>query len=104
MSNNEKLELLYGIKTQFKFTRQYKIPINNIEAHMMKCKKWNFLVAYNVQFAVDYDTKLIYALNVTQSPTDHYQLPDVADKAINNIGKVSKYRSLDTLYLNQISL
>lgn len=39
MSNNEKLELLYGIKTQFKFTRQYKIPINNIEAHMMKCKK-----------------------------------------------------------------
>ena len=104
MTNDEKLELLYDIRTQFKFTGQDKIPMNDIEARMMKGKKGNFLVAYNVQSAVDYDTKLICALNVTQSPTDHYQLPGVADKAINNIGKVPKHMSADTIYLNQISL
>ena len=104
ISDDKKLELLYDIKTQFKLTGQDKIPMNDIEARMMKGKKGNFLVAYNVQSAVDYDTKLICALNVTQSPTDHYQLPDVADKAINNIGKKPKYISADTIYLNQISL
>ena len=104
MSDNEKLELLYDIRTQFKFTGQYKIPMNDIEACMMKGKKGNFLIAYNVQSAVDYDTKLIYALNITQNPTDHYELPAVADKAINKTGKVPKYMSADTIYLNQISL
>ena len=104
MSDDEKLELLYDIRTQFKFTGQDKIPMNDIEARMMKGKKGNFLVAYNVQSAVDYDTKLICALNVTQNPTDHYELPAVADKAINNMGKVPKYMSADTIYLNQISL
>lgn len=104
MFDNEKLELLYDIRTQFKFTGQDKIPRNDIEARMMKGKGGNFLVAYNVQFAVDYNTKLICALNVTQSPTDHYQLPGVADKAINNMGKVPKHMSADTIYLNQIIL
>ena len=42
--------------------------MNDIESRMMKGKKGNFLVAYNVPSAVDYETKLIYALNVTQSP------------------------------------
>ena len=104
MSDNEKLELIYDIQTQFKFTGQDKIPMNDIEARMMKGKKGNFLVAYNIQSAVDYDTKLICALNVTQKPTDHYELPEIADKAINNIGKVPKHMSADTIYLNQISL
>ena len=104
MSDYEKLELLYGIRTQFKFTGQDKIAMNDIGACMVKGKKGNFLVDYNVQSAVDYDTKLICALNVTQNPTDHYELPAVADKAINNMGKVPKYMGADTIYLNQISL
>lgn len=104
MSDNEKLELLYDIRTQFKFIGQDKISMNDIEAHMIKDKKGNFLVAYNVQFAVDYDTKMICALHITQPPTDHYQLPEAADKAINNTGKVPTYMSADTIYLNQISL
>ena len=66
--------------------------MNDIEARMMKGKKGNYLVAYNMQSAVDYDTKLICGLHVTQSPTDHYELPDIADKAINNIGK--KFQSI----------
>ena len=104
MTDEEKLELIYDIQTQFKFTGQDKIPLNDIEARMMKGKKGNFMVAYNIQSAVDYDTKLICALNVTQKPTDHYELPEIANKAINNIGKTPKYMSADTIYLNQISL
>ena len=104
MNDDEKLELLYDINTQFKLTTQDKIPVNDIEARFMKGKKGNFLIAYNVQSAVDYDTKLICATNVTQKPTDHYELPSIADKAINNINKVPEYMSVDTIYLNQISL
>ena len=104
MIDDDKLELLYTINTQFKLTTQDKIPVNDIEARFMKGKKRNFLIAYNVQFAVDYDTKLICVINVTQKSTDHYELPSIADKAINNINKVPEYMSVDIIYLNQISL
>ena len=70
----------------------------------MKGKKGNFMIAYNIQSAVDYDTKLICAINVTQNPTDHYELPPIAERAIQNIKTTPKYISADTIYLNQISL
>ena len=104
MSDEDKLELLYGIETQFTFTGQDRIPVNDIEARFMKGKKGNYMVAYNIQSAVDYDTKLICAINVTQSPTDHYELPTIAKKAIQNVNTKPKYISADTIYLNQISL
>ena len=104
MSVEDKLELLYSIKTQFTFTNQKKIPVNDVEARFMKGKKGNFMVAYNIQSAVDYDTKLICAINVTQNPTDHYELPEIAEKTIKNINTKPKYISADTIYLNQISL
>ena len=104
MSDEDKLELLYGIETQFTFTGQDRIPVNDIEARFMKGKKGNYMVAYNIQSAVDYDTKLICTINVTQSPTDHYELPAIAKKAIQNVNTKPKYISADTIYLNQISL
>ena len=104
MNDEDKLELLYGIETQFTFTGQDRIPVNDIEARFMKGKKGNFMVAYNIQSAVDYDTKLICAINVTQNPTDHYELPPIAERAIRNIQTTPKYISADTIYLNQISL
>ena len=57
--------------------------MNDIEARKMKGKKGNFYIAYNIQSAVDYETKLICAINVTQSTTDHYELPKIADKTIH---------------------
>lgn len=104
MDDEDKLELLYGIETQFTFTGQDRIPVNDIEARFMKGKKGNYMVAYNIQSAVDYDTKLICAINVTQNPTDHYELPNIAERAIRNINTKPKYISADTIYLNQISL
>ena len=100
----DKIELLYDFETQFTFIGQNTIPVNDIEAKFMKGKKRNFLVAYNVQSAVDYDTKLICAINVTQSPTDHYELQPITERAIQNIQTTPKYISADTIYLNQISL
>ncbi|WP_297980870.1 transposase [uncultured Methanobrevibacter sp.] len=104
LSDDDKLELLYDISTQFTLTGQNTIPVNDIEARFMKSKKGNQMVAYNIQSAVDYDTKLICAINVSQRPTDHYELPEIAEKAINNIGKVPQTMSADTIYLNEISL
>ena len=104
LSDDDKLELLYDISTQFTLTGQNTIPVNDIEARFMKGKKGNQMVAYNIQSAVDYDTKLICAINVSQRPTDHYGLPEIAEKAINNIGKVPQTISADTIYLNEISL
>lgn len=104
MNIEDKIELLYDIETQFTFTGQDKIPVNDIEARFMKGKKGNFMIAYNIQSAVDYDTKLICAINVTQNPTDHYELPPIAERAIQNIKTTPKYISADTIYLNQISL
>ena len=39
MDNEDKLELLYGIKTQFTFTGQDKIPVNDIKSRFMKKKE-----------------------------------------------------------------
>ena len=62
------------------------------------------MICYNIQSAIYYDTKLICTINVTQSPTDHYELPAIAKKAIQNVNTKPKYISADTIYLNQISL
>ncbi len=59
--------------------------------------------SYNIQYEVDYDIKLICAINVTQNPKDYYELPKITEKAIKNINTKSKYISAYTIYLNQIS-
>ena len=104
MKTSDKLELLYDIETQFTLTGQNTIPVNDIEARWMKNKKGNFEISYNLQNAFDYDSKLICALNVVSNPTDHYELPGIADKAIENIETKPKHISADNIYLNQISL
>ena len=71
MGVEDKIELLYCIDTQFTFAGQDKIPVNDMKARFMKGKKENFIIAYNIQSSVDYDTKLICAINITQNPTDY---------------------------------
>lgn len=104
MKTSDKLELLYDIETQFTMTGQNTIPVNDIEARWMKNKKGNMEISYNIQNAFDYDSKLICALNVVSSPTDHYELPGIVDKAMENIKCKPEHVSADCCYLNQISL
>ena len=49
MDDEDKLELLYGIKTQFTSIGHDRIPVNDIEARFMKGKKGNYMVVYNIQ-------------------------------------------------------
>ncbi len=39
MDDEDKLELLYRIETQFTYTGQDRIPVNDIKARFMKDKK-----------------------------------------------------------------
>lgn len=43
------------------------------------------MIVYNIKFAVDYNTKLICVINITQSYTDYQELPNIAEMAIRNI-------------------
>lgn len=104
LDDEDKINVLKQIKEQFTKTEQEKIPLNDIEARKMKGKRGNYKIAYNVQSAVDSESKLICAITVSQNPTDHKELPKIADKAIKNIGKKPKYISADTIYLNSTSL
>lgn len=104
ISTQEKLYLLDDIKTQFTLSGQKSVPVTDIEARWMKSKKGNSQISYNIQSAVDYNTKMICAINVVQSPTDHYQLPKIVDKAINNTNIIPRFVMADTIYLNEESL
>lgn len=104
LTDNEKISLLKRIKNEFKTTDQDKIPINDIEARKMKGKKGNFKIAYNVQSAVDCKSKLICGITVSQNPTDHYEIPSIVNKVINNIEKTPKHILADTIYLNPTNL
>lgn len=109
MNNNRlnihnKIMILQRIKEQFKTTEQEKIPINDVEARKMKGKRGNFKIAYNVQSAVDCESKLICAITVSSNPTDHYEIPSIVDKTIKNTGKVPEYVLADTIYLNPTNL
>ena len=77
--------------------------MNDIEARMMKAKKGNFEIAYNIQSAVDCESILICAIKAVQSPTDHYQIPIITEKALENIRKTPTFVSADTIYLNEIN-
>ena len=90
ISAEGKIKILKRIKEEFNNTKQDKIPLNDIKARKMKGKRGNFKIAYNVQSAVDSETNLICAITVSQNPTDHYELPKIADKAIKNIEKKTK--------------
>ena len=104
LSNEDKINLVYDIRTQMEFAGKNFIPANDIEARFMKNKKGNSQISYNFQSAVDYKTKLICAINVVQDPTDHYQLPEIVDKTITNTNIKPEKISADTIYLNNISL
>ena len=48
----------------------------------MQNKDGQSQTSYNIQSAVDTTTKLICAVNITQNPTDHDELPEIVEKTI----------------------
>lgn len=51
-----------------------------------------------MQQSVDTDSKIIVAVEVNDQPPDHYQLVNQIDNIENNLGKVPKIISADTIY------
>ncbi len=55
-------------------------------------------VGYNIQTCVDNESKMFTALIVSQKPTDHYQFPDIMNKAIRNMGVLPDFACADAGY------
>ena len=47
--------------------------------------------AYNVQVITDTKSKMIYGVLVVQSPTDHYQLPEIVEQGIEKSSNETRY-------------
>lgn len=104
ISHEDKIELLHEMRTQLTMSGQNTIPVNDIEARWMRNKDGNSQISYNIQSAVDTTTKLICAVNITQNPTDHDELPEIVEKTIENIKTQPKMISANTGYHNATSI
>ena len=103
MKLKQKIDFLYHLKEELKSSGQKTIALNDSEARWMLNKKGKEELSYNLQTAVDYTTKLILAVHVTNHPTDHYQLPPTLTKAIQNSPIPLNKISADTGYHNEVS-
>ena len=102
----EVLEKLDLAEKELKKTPQKTVSLSDPESRWMKNKKNRMEFAYNLQIAVDYDSGIILASNLTQDPTDHYQLIPQIEQIQETIGPLpSDTRiSADNGYFTQNNL
>ena len=98
LSDEEKLNQLYFAKEELKVTQQTSIGLNDHDARWMLNKKKKHELSYNLQLAVDFETKMILNYFISQSPTDHYQLENNINGIKNNTGHKPKRISADAGY------
>ncbi len=103
LSDDNKLDLLFCLDTELSMSGQNTIPVNDVEARWMHNKKGLSEVGYNVQSAVDTQSKHICAIKVSQNPTDHYELPEIVEQSIENTKTKPAIISADTAYHNTLS-
>lgn len=103
MKLKEKIDFLYHLREELKTCGQKTVALYDCEARWMLNKKGKEEISYNLQTAVDYTSKLILAVHVSNHPTDHYQLPPTLTKAIQNSPLPLKKISADTGYHNEVS-
>lgn len=98
LSNKDKLKYLNDILKRFDETNANTIPVHDIESIHIYNKKGNPDVGYNIQTAVDSESKMFIALIASQKATDHHQFPDIMNKAIKNMGVFPEYACADAGY------
>ena len=105
LKDDEKIEVLKTLKIILKESKQSSIGINDSLARWMYNKQHRPQLSYNVQHGVDVDSIMICGVNVSLSPTDHYEIPALMDVVLNNI-PVEKpdMISADTIYRTIINL
>ena len=98
-----KIDLLNEMKTQLEMSGQNTVPVNDVEARWMLNKKEIKEPSFNIQSAVDTESKLICAVKVSKSPTDHYELPQIVEQAIDTLESEPEIISADTGYHTQVT-
>ena len=63
--------------------------------------KGSFIQAYNAQIAVDGEAQIIVATTVTQETNDKRQLLPMAQKVIENVGRLADVTSADAGYFSE---
>lgn len=63
--------------------------------------KGSFIQGYNVQIAVDAEAQIIVAAEVTQQANDKLQLVPMAEKVVENIGRLADTTSADAGYFSE---
>ena len=86
-------------------SEQSSIGINDITARWMYNKQHKTQLSYNLQHGVDTKSILICGINVSQSPTDHYEIPALMEKVLKNLNGIKpEIVSADTIYRTIINL
>ena len=83
---------------RFDETGANTILVHDMESIHIYNKQKNPDVGYNLQTAVDSSSKMFMSLIVSQKATDHYQLPDIMNKSIKNMGVMPEYCCADAGY------
>ena len=105
LNDNEKLSVLKTLKNILEDSRQSSIGINDITARWMYNKQHRPQLSYNLQHGVDTKSILICGINVSQSPTDHYEIPALMEKILKNLNGIQpELVSADTIYRTIINL
>lgn len=98
MTDDEKLNYVDSLSNELKKSGQTSIGLNDTDARWMKNKKGLPELSYNMQSAVDYESKMIVSFDISQEPTDHYQLVKQIDNVKKDIGRKPDKISADTGY------
>lgn len=98
ISNKEKLKYLNKILKRFDETKANTIPVNDIEAIHLYNKDGNPDVGYNIQTAVDSESKMFIKLSISQKATDHHQFPEMMNKTLENLKFLPEYICADAGY------
>ena len=88
LNDNEKLSVLKTLKNILEDSGQSSIGINDITARWMYNKQHRPQLSYNLQHGVDTKSILICGINVSQSPTDHYEIPALMEKVLKNLNGI----------------
>jgi hypothetical protein len=63
--------------------------------------KGSFIQGYNAQIAVDAEAQIIVAAELTQQPQDKLQLVPMAQKLVENVGRLADTTSADAGYFSE---
>lgn len=81
----ERKALYEGYRDKLETSGESQISLTDPDARLMKQNE-GFGVCYNTQVAVDAESHLIAGFNVTNSPTDHGQLTEMASEVKGDYG------------------